>query len=448
MDKKKKIVISIIVFLFLVLIGVFVKIFFFTDKDEKKNDVKVNETVKDEVAEESEELQLLDEYIFELGDKYPDISKFVDFDIKATMKITYEDKEVSEIDKVGNYELIITSKEKEYKSIIVVKDTKKPVVVLKELTIKVGDAYDANKFISSVTDYSEYTVSFVNEKMAKYKDVGKYDIEIKVVDKYDNKTISKTSLIIEKKSESTTNKPSNNTGNNTDKPNSNTNNNTSDSNNDDSDNEENSSSEVVEVSRKFVQNSTPEDRYGAVVNLNESYFLVTFSDGTTKKENYNSYYQLVDYSKIRTSTSEMLPEAKKISLQSKKQREEMLTCINRYRAEEGVGPLVLDETLSEAATVRGLEIAYTQVAYGHNRPDGRLYNTVIDEVYGKVYTYGENVAAGSFPTGESGCAAFKSSAGHYTNMVYPAFTKVGIGYVYMPFKPLDLDYHWVQLFVG
>ena len=55
--------------MFLVLIGVFVKIFFFTDKDEKKNDVKVNETVKDEVAEESEELQLLDEYIFELGDK-------------------------------------------------------------------------------------------------------------------------------------------------------------------------------------------------------------------------------------------------------------------------------------------------------------------------------------------------------------------------------------------
>ena len=46
--------------------------------------------------------------------------------------------------------------------------------------------------------------------MAKYKDVGKYDIEIKVVDKYDNETISKTSLIIEKKSESTTNKPNNN----------------------------------------------------------------------------------------------------------------------------------------------------------------------------------------------------------------------------------------------
>ena len=126
----------------------------------------------------------------------------------------------------------------------------------------------------------------------------------------------------------------------------------------------------------------------------------------------------------------------------------MVACINRYRAEEGVQPVVLDETLSEAATIRGLEVAYTQVAFKHNRPDGRLYNTVIDEVYGKVYTHGENVAAGGFESAESGCAAFKSSPGHYTNMIYPAFTKVGIGYVYKPFKPLGLEYHWVQIFIG
>lgn len=451
--KKKKI---IIIFITLILVMGCLSLFIMRNLDNKNNSVsnkdENKEVIKDVESGDNEEninkenkLVLSESYKMEVGSNYPAITEFVDKKIDATIKILFENKEISgNLDKIGNYELIITYNNKEYKSTIIVSDTKKPVVVLKDVTIKYGESYNAEKFVKKVEDSSEYTISFVDEKMSKYKNSGKYVVEIKVVDKYGNETRDKVNLIIEESVTKPSTKPSAGP---TTKPE--TDNKPSNSGNSDSNDKDNSeSNEKIEVSREYKTVTTPEDHYGAVVNFNESYFLVTYNDGTTGKVGYNSYYQLVNYSNIRTSTSEMLPEAKKISSQYKKKRQEMVACINRYRAEEGVQPVVLDETLSEAATIRGLEVAYTQVAFKHNRPDGRLYNTVIDEVYGKVYTHGENVAAGGFESAESGCAAFKSSPGHYTNMIYPAFTKVGIGYVYKPFKPLGLEYHWVQIFIG
>jgi uncharacterized protein YkwD len=143
----------------------------------------------------------------------------------------------------------------------------------------------------------------------------------------------------------------------------------------------------------------------------------------------------------------MLPEARQISSKYKSTREDMLNCINMYRAEAGVNPLVLDEALSVAATIRSMEIAYTQVSFEHNRPDGRLYSSVIKEVYGNAYTNGENLAAG-FSTATGACQAFRNSPGHYSNMINPNYTKVGVGYVDLPFQPLGYRHHWIQLFVG
>ena len=124
----------------------------------------------------------------------------------------------------------------------------------------------------------------------------------------------------------------------------------------------------------------------------------------------------------------------------------MLSYINEYRSEVGVSVLTLDETLSVAATIRAMELAYTNVEYGHNRPNGSSYATVITEVYGYPSFYGENLAGGtSYSTAKAASEGLKGSSGHYANMINKNFTKVGIGYVYVPF---GYRYYWVQLFVA
>jgi hypothetical protein len=204
--KKKVLIISIVLGSLLLVSGVSFIIVKNISKNNKKTEIK--DVLKEDKVEKVEENKIVlnEEYIFELGDEFPVISDFVDVD--AIMKILFDGNEInSNFDKIGNYELIIEYEDIEYKSTIVVKDTKVPVLLLNPLTIKVGDTYDINKFVKSIEDYSEYEVFYTDEKMSNYKNVGTYDIEIKVVDLSGNEVVEKTTLIIEKKASTEVNKP-------------------------------------------------------------------------------------------------------------------------------------------------------------------------------------------------------------------------------------------------
>jgi hypothetical protein len=288
--KKKVLIISIVLGSLLLVSGVSIIIVKNISKNNKKTEIK--DVLKEDKVEKVEENKIVlnEEYIFELGDEFPVISDFVDVD--AIMKILFDGNEInSNFDKIGNYELIIEYEDIEYKSTIVVKDTKVPVLLLNPLTIKVGDTYDINKFVKSIEDYSEYEVFYTDEKMSNYKNVGTYDIEIKVVDLSGNEVVEKTTLIIEKKASTEVNKP-------TTKPSESTNNNTSSSNTNNNSNNNTSSNgnsvvnnnqtkpseskpevveppKVVEVSRELKRTSTQVEKYGVIMELKENYYLVT-----------------------------------------------------------------------------------------------------------------------------------------------------------------------------
>lgn len=112
-----------------------------------------------------------------------------------------------------------------------------------------------------------------------------------------------------------------------------------------------------------------------------------------------------------------------------------LEIVNAYRREAGVPELELSDTLQEAAAIRAEEIIQH---FEHERPDGRVWITVLDEV---DYTYniaGENIAFG-YSTPESVIEAWMGSPGHRANILSEDFKYMGCA------KSKDRTF-WAQLF--
>lgn len=111
--------------------------------------------------------------------------------------------------------------------------------------------------------------------------------------------------------------------------------------------------------------------------------------------------------------------------------QEMIEYINAERSQKGVGTLVLDKELTDAAMQRAAEIA---IEFKHTRPDGQSCFTVCSKASG------ENIAAGN-STAAATYTQWENSSGHYANMTNSSFSSIGIGH----FKHNGVNY-WVQLF--
>lgn len=119
----------------------------------------------------------------------------------------------------------------------------------------------------------------------------------------------------------------------------------------------------------------------------------------------------------------------------------MVDLINQTRAEAGLGALVLDDQLSDAATYRGVHMQangyFSHYYYKKAMPTqavnafGIAHNGIGENIY-RFTAVGDPVTAYgldwiiSYAHGE-----LCNSPGHYANIVDPNFTSVGIGiYVY------------------
>lgn len=111
---------------------------------------------------------------------------------------------------------------------------------------------------------------------------------------------------------------------------------------------------------------------------------------------------------------------------------------NRLRAEKGIAPLVIDESLSRYANIRAVE-AHT--LFKHTRPDGS--NAVAQgNITGYGYV-GENMAAGR-ATAAKAVEQWRNSTGHYQNLMNPNFTKIGVGYNHQANS--QYRHTWIQIF--
>ena len=123
---------------------------------------------------------------------------------------------------------------------------------------------------------------------------------------------------------------------------------------------------------------------------------------------------------------------------SSAQIKEMLSCINKARAEAGVTEISYASDLQELADIRAAEITEK---FSHTRPDGSSCFTILSNV--GYWTAGENIAYGNAtPT-----ATFNqlwNSEGHRENMMNADFKECIFGYT----KGLDGYPYWVQLFIS
>lgn len=116
---------------------------------------------------------------------------------------------------------------------------------------------------------------------------------------------------------------------------------------------------------------------------------------------------------------------------------EVYEITNNYRSLVGVSSLTLDSSLVEAANIRAKEISDS---FSHTRPNGSSCFTVLSELGISYGTAGENIAAG-YSSSQSVMEGWRSSSGHYQNIISSKFKKIGIGV-----NIINNQYYWVQIF--
>ena len=116
---------------------------------------------------------------------------------------------------------------------------------------------------------------------------------------------------------------------------------------------------------------------------------------------------------------------------------EVYEITNNYRSLVGVSSLTLDSSLVEAASIRAKELSDS---FSHTRPNGSSCFTVLSELGISYGTAGENIAAG-YSSPQSVMEGWRSSSGHYQNIISSKFKKIGIGV-----NIINNQYYGVQIF--
>lgn len=112
---------------------------------------------------------------------------------------------------------------------------------------------------------------------------------------------------------------------------------------------------------------------------------------------------------------------------------EMLTLINKARADNSLGPVFLQSQLTAAALKHSTDMACNRFVDHDGSDKSTWYSRVQAEGYANPRSARENIYVGADAQG-----TFKwwmNSPVHRDNILYPSVTEVGIGYVFLPGGP-------------
>jgi len=123
---------------------------------------------------------------------------------------------------------------------------------------------------------------------------------------------------------------------------------------------------------------------------------------------------------------------------------QILALVNNERTSRGLSPMRLDVSLNDAAQGHSAAQASAGSIY-HIAPDGSSPGDRIARSGYQFSTWGENVAAGYRDAGAV-MAAWMRSPGHCRNILNPAFTELGVGYVERTNDPSRFFDYWTQVF--
>lgn len=353
-----------------------------------------------------------------------------------------------------------------------------PTLILNDVIINESENYNIRDFVKSCTDKDgkKCIVKYLSKEMNNYKEAGTYNIVIVSIDSNDQKVEKSCILKIRKLNENVENNDktdenntfdkksnnennSNNVNQNVDKNknteqnnvNNNTNNNTNNNqtttkpNNNQTTTKQNTTTKQKTTERYKVDNLTETNekvsyKYGTKITEVTYYYYNVYSDSSKELISSNVEY-IYDYNSYNASTNDLKNEATSLSSQNYGIYNSVLNYVNGYRSEVGVENLSLDTNLSIAATIRALEMAWSN-KFSHDRPNGSSCFSVLNDLGINYYSVGENIAWGYWDAA-SVSEGWKNSPGHYANMISSNFSKIGIGYAVV-----DGERYWVQIFTN
>ena len=120
---------------------------------------------------------------------------------------------------------------------------------------------------------------------------------------------------------------------------------------------------------------------------------------------------------------EIKAEAVASSSEYRDKIERIVELVNEERAKDGVAPVTLNETLTDAAMLRAEEITEQ---FSHTRPDDTSCFTVLKDYNIGYYACAENIAAGN-STADATMNQWVNSSGHYNNLMNATYTEIGVG---------------------
>ncbi|WP_017472127.1 CAP domain-containing protein [Amphibacillus jilinensis] len=173
------------------------------------------------------------------------------------------------------------------------------------------------------------------------------------------------------------------------------------------------------------------------------------------KESFHIYFNdlqenevvVVDEDKQEHSDSNQSNDKKKASVDEDVEQdaseleafeEEIIELTNQERTDQGLDPLVVDQSLSSVAREKSNDMAVNNY-FSHHSP---TYGSPFDMMQAFDISYlaaGENIAKGQ-QTPDDVVQAWMNSEGHRANILNEDFTHIGVGFI-------EEGYHWTQMFI-
>lgn len=342
------------------------------------------------------------------------------------------------------------------------------ILELKELTIKYGENYKIEDFVVTCNNC---TLSYEKIEDSNITDIGEYEILIIAKNENNDEKKASTKLtIIEKEQNETQEQTDNTTADESNKPteennqssnepnkpakennqssnNSNTAKKDSESNNSQSNqssqqkennSQQQSTPQVTKVDTTTETIKTDTYKYGTTITTTTTITYDIYSDGS-KKEISKNTSTTYNYDTFNATTNELKSEASGLVNSNSSQINQVINYTNQYRSEVGAPDLTYDYNLSLAATIRALEMGWAN-KFSHTRPNGSSCFTIFSDLGIQYYIAAENIAGG-YGSAKAVSEGWKNSSGHYSNMINPNHTKIGVGLAIV-----NGYYYWVQLF--
>lgn len=185
-----------------------------------------------------------------------------------------------------------------------------------------------------------------------------------------------------------------------------------------------SSYHYIEYDRKEEKAENVELKYGVFVSRAITTYYEKREDGSEAVIDtvVTEVFTRMGYA---AAYADLLPAVKENREKYSEMINKVLEITNGYRAEKGLAPLKINETLMNTAGARAEEIAWSGI-HSHTRPTFSKWSSILKDAGLKSGYAGENIGWG-YGTAEDVCIAWRNSETHYENIMNPEFTETGIG---------------------